>query len=170
MDDKQYKKLRFVVAVTWFLLLAVIILNIFLMTYKSGRGQLAYPIPGEKGEKGEIGPKGDRGEVGPVAIVPIPATIPPNTSPSISIQPMPNTVISPISNFSPAAVIGPKGDSGASIQGTKGEAGEKGDPGPAGREIELQTNNLTGDIEWRYIGDDLWTVLMKNCKIKGECP
>lgn len=41
--------------------------------------------------------------------------------------------------------------------------------GSPGREIELQTNILNGNLEWRYIGDDSWQLLMKRCAMLGNC-
>ncbi len=42
-----------------------------------------------------------------------------------------------------------------------------GENGINGKTPELRINPLTGDIEWRYIGDRLWNVLLENCSIKN---
>lgn len=42
--------------------------------------------------------------------------------------------------------------------------------GAPGREIELQSNPLNGNLEWRYIGDDSWQLLLNKCKITDTCP
>lgn len=45
----------------------------------------------------------------------------------------------------------------------------QGDIGVAGREVEFQTNPKTNNLEWRYIGDDSWQILMRNCQITNTC-
>ncbi len=35
--------------------------------------------------------------------------------------------------------------------------------------VELQTNILTGNLEWRYAGYDSWQLLMKKCDLIGVC-
>lgn len=45
--------------------------------------------------------------------------------------------------------------------------GEQGDPGTPGREVEFRHHNSR--IEWRYVGEDIWTVLVKDCELLGNC-
>lgn len=48
--------------------------------------------------------------------------------------------------------------------------GDKGDIGQAGREVEFQYNTLKDRLEWRYIGDPFWTVLVDACELTNTCP
>lgn len=68
-------------------------------------------------------------------------------------------------------VVGPRGDTVIGPQGPAGVdgKGERGDPGIPGREIELSRDPLSGDLQWRYTGDDFWTVLVEGCELKNEC-
>lgn len=76
-----------------------------------------------------------------------------------------------------ASIIGPPGPAGTTVVGPKGESGAKGEDGQAGqdaigepgREVEMRSNPLNGDIEWRYVGDDSWQLLMKKCELSGTC-
>lgn len=70
--------------------------------------------------------------------------------------------------------VGPKGDTGASgktiiTQGQKGDTGDQGDQGEPGREIEIRTNPLNGNKEWRYSGTISWQILIKKCEINSTC-
>lgn len=47
--------------------------------------------------------------------------------------------------------------------------GDKGDIGQAGREVEFQYNSVKDRIEWRYIGEDIWTVLVDACELTNTC-
>lgn len=47
--------------------------------------------------------------------------------------------------------------------------GIKGDTGAAGREVELQYNSLKQRLEWRYTGEDIWTVLVNACELTNTC-
>lgn len=170
MRDDEYRKLRRRIAVTWFLLLVVIIITLFSVVYRGRGNNIAYPIPGPAGAQGPIGPKGDKGDMGPVAQLPIVSfSVPTVVTPPQNSNPLLHTipVVTSVSEPGPAGPPGEKGQAGESIQGPKGDMGE---PGPAGREVELRTNSTTGDMEWRYVGDDLWTVLMKKCTILNNCP
>lgn len=82
---------------------------------------------------------------------------------------------------------GPKGDPGVTVQGLRGvpgepgktvitenttvverpgEQGPQGEAGEPGREVEIQKNPDTGDVEWRYKGDRLWQTLIELCDLK----
>lgn len=45
----------------------------------------------------------------------------------------------------------------------------KGDIGQAGREVEFQYNNLKQRIEWRYVGESFWQVLVDACELTNTC-
>lgn len=53
--------------------------------------------------------------------------------------------------------------------GTNGQQGAQGEPGNPGREVELRHDPKTGSLQWRYVGDDLWTVLAKDCELNSTC-
>lgn len=86
---------------------------------------------------------------------------------------------------------GEKGDTGATglagrngVDGTDGQdgksavstiikehipiKGEQGDVGESGREVEFRHNN--DRIEWRYVGEDFWSVLVNDCELLDNCP
>lgn len=144
--------------VRW-LSLALLILNIiFLWAVTSHRIQ--YPIVGPAGPAGPQGApgmsiKGDLGPIGPVSTIPGPPGIQGpkgdtmvNTLTIIKEQPTITTI---------EGTPGPQGNDGA--QGPQGDPGPMGDPGSDGRTPELRTNPITGGLEWRYIGDDIWIPL-----------
>ena len=64
-------------------------------------------------------------------------------------------------------IQGIQGDPGA--PGEQGTQGEPGEPGQSGREIELRTNPNSLNIEWRYVGDSNWHILISLCQIQGGC-
>lgn len=63
------------------------------------------------------------------------------------------------------------------VQGSQGTSGNDGAPGASGqdavgtpgREAEFQSNPLTGNLEWRYVGDDSWQLLIEKCAITNIC-
>lgn len=62
------------------------------------------------------------------------------------------------------SIVGPQGPAGES-----GPKGEQGDIGSPGLQTEFRTNPNSGNLEYRYIGDDSWTTLMKQCQITNSC-
>lgn len=112
---------------------------------------------GEQGERGERGPqgfpgessvgargeKGDRGDVGPQG--------PPG----------------------PVGATGAQGEPGLSglngQDGLNGATGPQGEAGVNGREVELRGNNDNDTIEWRYVGDQNWSVLARYCELDNTC-
>lgn len=73
-------------------------------------------------------------------------------------------------------VVGPQGPPGVSIKGDKGDAvvihgedGAPGEPGPPGREVEFRYNEAKQRIEWRYVGDGGWQVLIDQCVLTNTC-
>lgn len=99
----------------------------------------------------------------------------------------------PMGPIGKTGLQGEKGDDGIGIQGPAGlsptdeqiaravsdylannppAAGADGQPGQDGingRDIELRTNPVTLNIEWRYVGNDLWTVLTTHCELTNTC-
>lgn len=55
--------------------------------------------------------------------------------------------------------------------GSDGKDGTNGIDGVSllGRTPEFRANPITGDIEWRYVGDRLWTVLLAKCSLLVNC-
>lgn len=78
-----------------------------------------------------------------------------------------------------AGAAGPQGLPGVSIRGDKGETvviegidgvdGLPGEPGAPGREVEFQYNEAKQRIEWRYVGDRGWQVLVEQCVFDNTC-
>lgn len=62
---------------------------------------------------------------------------------------------------------GSNGENGK--DGLNGQPGEKGDIGSPGREIELRHDPKTKQLQWRYVGDDLWSTLVNDCEITNTC-
>lgn len=54
----------------------------------------------------------------------------------------------------------------AAIDELKAGGGGSGTPGKDGREIELQNSGTA--IQWRYVGDNVWTDLVQLSSLKGE--
>lgn len=67
--------------------------------------------------------------------------------------------------------VGIKGDKGDSvtIKGQDGVNGAQGEPGASGREVEFQYNATDKRIEWRYVGDEGWQVLIDQCVLTDTC-
>lgn len=66
------------------------------------------------------------------------------------------------------SIKGDKGDT-VTIQGLDGKDGAQGEPGSSGREVEFQYNEAAKRIEWRYVGDDGWQILINQCQLLGTC-
>ena len=96
-----------------------------------------------KGQKGDTGKKGDVGATG---------TSGQGTSGQNGSQ----------------GVRGLDGQQG--VAGEKGEQGSMGEPGVPGKEVEFRYNVSKNRIEWRYVGDDTWQILVKNCQLTNTCP
>lgn len=120
-------------------------------------------------------------------------------SPSGKSYPSTQIVKGPTGDIGPVGPAGPQGQTGISLQGSPGPQGVQGqpgvnvtpdqiasavsdylqanppiqggqgDPGISGREVELQSDPLTGDLEWRYVGDSFWQPLLKLCQITNTC-
>lgn len=55
------------------------------------------------------------------------------------------------------------------VPGTGGVPGKDGTNGIDGRTPEVRSNPMTGDIEWHYVGDRLWTILVPKCSLIINC-
>lgn len=67
--------------------------------------------------------------------------------------------------------VGPAGQ--PSVQGSQGEIGPQGpqgDPGAPAVPLEIRYNDIKQQIEWRYVGDFLWTTLVQACQLTNTCP
>lgn len=67
-----------------------------------------------------------------------------------------------------ASIKGDKGDT-VTIQGLDGKDGAQGEPGASGREVEFMYNDDKKRIEWHYVGDDGWQILVDQCKLTDTC-
>lgn len=64
-------------------------------------------------------------------------------------------------------INGQNGKDGAN--GLNGLNGLNGIDGLPGDTVELRTNPKTGDLEWKYTSDDLWTILILKCLMMETC-
>lgn len=71
---------------------------------------------------------------------------------------------------------GVKGDTGATgatgavgEPGIQGDQGIQGEPAAPARETELRTNPLNNNLEWKYVDDTSWHLLIKQCQITDSC-
>lgn len=142
MDDKQKKRLNKQFAVTWFLLLVMILVVLFLATSKKVETHNFVGQPGPKGDSivGPIGPagesiKGEKGDPGKTMVIEN------------------NTTIYRTET----------------IKGEKGDAGEKGEPGMDAPVLQVQVNPETKDLEYRYSGDTVWSILIPCEQLLKEC-
>lgn len=146
MDDKQKRRLNRQFAVTWFLLLVMILVALFLAT--SRPRVESHNFVGAQGPKGEsiagpMGPpgesiKGEKGDPGQTTVIES------------------NTTVYRTET----------------VQGEKGEPGEKGEQGVPGQDapaLQLQVNPVTKDLEYRYSGDTAWSLLIPCIELLKEC-
>lgn len=144
MDDKE-KRLKRQFTVTWFLLLIMIIILIFM--YARGPKVESHNFIGQKGETGQVGAIGQPGPQGLQGIQgetgdPGQTTIIENNTTVIQKEP----------------IVGEKG--------AKGDKGEKGEPAPR---IEIQLNPATRNLEVKYSDTDLWNVLVPCEQLLRSC-
>lgn len=153
MDDNRSKRIMRILILAWILILILCTVLAFLIalafnkTYKAiqvantriSTLERMQPvvIGANQPTVGQIGPPGPQGIPGEDGV---------DGKDSKSV----NTII----QESIPGPIGPKGDTG--------KIGPQGMPGKSARELELRNNPITGDAEWRYIGDDEWQLLMKS--------
>lgn len=131
-----------------FLLLTIFTISLRLISAAT-ISQLQIPAQGPPGEPGKS-IQGVQGEIGPMSLVPGPHGKDGNDGSSG----VPGST----------GLIGPQGE-----PGTPGEPGPQGDAGAPGLQTELRTDPLNGDLEWRYVGDDDWQILMPFCSIVNTC-
>lgn len=148
--QKQIKKLR------WLMIAALIIGLAAVVTAFALRGdKILKETVIVRGQPGPQGLTGLTGEMGYRGLPGIPG------------------LQGPKGDISVVTVTGPQGPAGVQgepgPQGEPGTQGEPGEPGQSGREIELRTNPINGNLEWRYDGDLSWHVLMKACQITKTC-
>lgn len=104
---------------------------------------------GPRGEQGVEGKQGIQGEQGPQGIQGIQGIAGPQ---------------------GPTGATGVTGATGAQgPQGVQGEQGPPGEPGQSAREVEFRHNASKDRIEWRYVGDLNWRLLVKDCELTDTC-
>ena len=149
MDDDRSKRIVKMLVLSWVFMMILIGALAFLLYLSFGRARNAIdltnqkltalqaikPIAGADGLSivGPAGPRGEKGDPGK------------DGKDSMS-----------TTTIMQQAIPGPQGE-----QGKQGPIGPQGTTGKAAREIELRNNPETGDAEWRYTGDDEWTLLIK---------
>lgn len=138
MDDQDINRLKRLIAISWLLLLAVLVGLTFWASYqiRDLRTQLAARTPPQIINK--IGQNGKNGQDG---LTVIGATGPQGAPGLQGVQ----------------GIAGPKGDTGImGPQGIQGQQGSQGESGPAGKTLLVRQNPETGNEECRYAGDLAW--------------
>lgn len=140
--QRHLKRIWVVLVIMLLVITAGIAVLIFLPNQKIYQQTIAgtQGTQGPVGVQGIQGPQGKQGEVG------------------LQGEPGPQGV---------QGIQGPVGETGDT--GPQGEQGAQGDPGVAGREIELRHNDKKDRVEWRYVGDEGWQVLMRDCELINFC-
>lgn len=143
MDDREYKRLKQLLVLSWMLLALIIIAIVFWTSYQVKRldsviaykeAQLRGDIPvAVNGIDGSTGPQGLQGVAGRDG------------------QDGQDGKDGTDGVQGPAGPQGPQGE-----KGEQGERGPEGPEGPVGRTVYLRTNLFTGKEECRYAGDDEW--------------
>lgn len=151
MDDKNYKRLMRWFTVMWFVVLALLLL-VLVRLQKSTSAELKEYVNQQVSESreriiddlpeplpGKDGKDGNDGQDGVTTIIEQQTT----------------------------HVVTQPGQPGP--QGPAGSAGEKGEPGERGRELQIQLNPETRDIETKYEGDDFWQVFIPCVELLVGC-
>lgn len=154
MDDQEFKRLKRLLALSWFALLLVIIGLAFWGSYaiRNLRSDVRNTPPQIINKIGQNGLNGKNGRsvIGPIGEIGLQGPIGPQG----------------VSGPSGMSIQGQKGDTGdigpMGPQGESGPQGETGVQGPPGRTVYQRTNLLTGQEECRYAGDETWQPI-------GEC-
>lgn len=148
MSEKEYRTLKRQMRVLTFLVMVFIFMQAcsIVHSYLSPKSR-SFPQTTVVSQIGQVGAQGTQGSQG--------------------IQGMQG-----IQGQSVQGIQGVTGNAGAQgVAGVQGDKGDKGDTGEQGIQgepadtIELRTNPKTGDMEWKYSSDGLWTILYKKCQI-----
>lgn len=143
MDDKQAKRLRFLLIVTWFLMLTILVLG--LLVYASGSR------PGPAGAKGLQGLPGKDAVVDYEELDPI-------------IQSKVDSAVEAL----PKPKDGPPGTNGKDgrtpVEGVDYVDGKDGANGLNGASPQIQCNPDSKSLEWKLDTDDFWTILYVPCE------
>lgn len=105
--------------------------------------------------QGPIGPKGDTPQIDYTKIANI-------INQQIATLPKPKDGIDGTNGKN--GVIGNPG-----VNGTNGQDGLPGVQGADGLSVELRYNAAKQQIEWRYVGDITWKLLVSNCTLANTC-
>lgn len=143
MDDKEKRRLNRQFAVTWFLLLLMILAVMFMV---ARRPEIqTHNFVGQQGAKGDsivgpIGPvgesvKGEKGDPGKTTVIENNTTI-----------------------YRTETVKGERGDTG--------EKGQDGKPAPV---LQIQVNPESKNLEYKYDTDSLWTLLIPCDQLIKDC-
>lgn len=138
----------------WFAIALLILLNfVSIGIALHNPGGKSYPsvtiVKGIPGQIGLTGPTGIQGQsiVGQQGLQGVQGT------PGVSVTP--DEIASAISTY---------------LQANPPAAGVQGEPGQNGAQVELRTNPITGNIEWKYDNQLNWGVLFQTCIITNSCP
>lgn len=146
--DKQDKRLKQIIAVSWITIILILVLGTAFLSYSFDKmdkrivdvvqHEIKSSLPqvkdGERGPQGLQGLQGERGDMG---------TRGPQGSNSTSTL---TIVQQPV--YTNVPVAGPQGEPGVE--------GAEGPQGPAGRTVFIRQNPETAAIECRYSGDTNW--------------
>ena len=137
MNDKQAKKLRFLLTVTWFLMLAILVLG--LSVYLSGN---------------KPGARGLQGLPGKDAVVDydkIDSVIQSKVESAVQALPKPQNGHNGTNGYTP-------------VKGTDYVDGKDGVNGQNGASPQIQCDPVTKSLEWKLDTDDFWTILYVPCE------
>lgn len=144
MSDKEAKAIKKLLIITWGLMVALFVLILSAI--------VVYTAPSR--DKSIVAVTGATGAKGADAVVNYPQ-IEDFITKQLSLIPNPQN--------------GTNGANGADgTNGKDGVDGQDGLPGIPGKEIELRRDPETGNVEWRYVDEDFWTLLIDKCELV-EC-
>lgn len=70
----------------------------------------------------------------------------------------------------PVGQPGVQGSTGATgAVGPEGPIGPQGEPGAPAQQIEIRYNADKSQIEWRYVGEFYWQLLVQACQLTDTC-
>lgn len=159
--DRISQRLLKAIALIFLLLFLVLLANL-IYTQLNKNSNVSYEtIAGPTGKNGVNGPKGDTGSEGDRG----PIGAKGDTGPQGSNGPKGDTGQN--GNNGQDGPPGPQGLTG--LTGETGLQGIQGAAGVDGRQIELRSNDTDKTIEWHYIGDTSWQVLVRYCDLTSSC-
>lgn len=151
MTERQAKQIRKLFVLTWFFMLVIVLLLLFLYV--------------ADGRPGPQGPTGAQGSQGPAAVVDyerIDAIVTEKVAAEVEKIPVPKNGKD---GYTP--VKGVDYDDGYTpIKGVDYDDGEHGTNGVNGADPMLQCNETLRMLEWKLSTEDLWTILPVRCGVE----